>query len=188
MKLTTVVLWAAFGVSSHAYAGLLGDTVSFAGASSGTTTFTLNSSGSAVVGNPSVEAFFCIGPNANNCLSSGFASEVNISNSAISFLFAGSNSGSTGGFTFTISGIDVPVISVTGGGSLQQGSFGLSSFTASSITFAGTAAGGFAAIGGQTLTFNVGQVPEPSTWALTGFGAVLLAWSARRRFHPAKMQ
>lgn len=183
MKLASAFLTGVFGLSSVAYGGLLGDSVNFATSATGTTTISAPSVASAVVVNPGAEALFCVGPNFDGCVTSGFHGTANLSDNAISFLFSGSNSGSTGGFTFVISGINLPVLSVTPtGGSLNLGTFGVSAFTASSITFAGTAAGGFDAFGGRTLTFAVTQAPEPTTLCLSGAGLALLAWQARRRF------
>jgi hypothetical protein len=177
--------------ASPASATLIGDSVGFTTASTGTTTITGGSSGVTVV-DPGSEFAACVGPNDDGCIISGLSVGVDIGDSTITFSFVGSTSDATGNFSITISSIDEIISSVTGGPlNLTVGAFDLASFDAHSITFTGTPGSfgpfvGYSALGEivQSVTFKIGAigaVPEPATLTLIGVGLLGLGLTKRRR-------
>ena len=144
-------------------------TVAFSIFTSVTGTVTISplgaSSTSAVNGNPPSFGF-CIGPNADNCHSSGMFGSVSVTSTQVTVNFVGSTdtAGGTVANTFVvqISGFN-SITNVSLGSTLNSftaGSFGFTSFTPNSITFTGTTStpGTFDAVngnGGVTFTFNI---------------------------------
>ena len=100
---------------------------------------------------------FCVGPNTDNCGGSGLSSSVTITATQVIFGFSGSTFSATGTFVVQISGFTSTINSVTlNSGAMIAGTIGVtSSFPANSITFTGTANGGFNCFGGCTVAFNV---------------------------------
>jgi PEP-CTERM motif len=160
---------------------LLGSPVTGTSSVTGTTTINpLGALGNTVVG-PGPEFGFCVGPNANNCVSSGLSGSVDISDAQIAFTFFGSTNAATGSFSVLLSNFSQTILNVAYvSGALQNGSFGLTSFNSSSILFTGTPSGNYSAIGGDTILFNVTSVPEPASLTLLGLGLAGIAARSRR--------
>jgi len=138
--------------------GLLGNSVTFTTSETGSVTITpLGGPSSPEVVNGGSIFGFCVGPNADNCVSSGVSGSVTITANQVSFTFFGSTDPATGTFVIQINGFTTTINNVTyDSGALAGGTFGLTSFTTNSMTFTGTASGaGFNAIGGITITFDV---------------------------------
>lgn len=134
---------------------------------------------------------FCVGPNLDGCLTSGLSGAVTITNNQVIFTFFGSSFPATGTFVVQMSGFDVTLTNVTlSSGALASGTFGLTSFTANSMTFTGTVnASGFAAPAGHTIIFNVSSSPSspsptplPSSiiFVITGLACAALYAATRR--------
>ena len=143
----------------------------------------------AVVGN-GAEFGFCVGPNLDNCSSSGLSASVDISATQVAVTFFGGTFPATGTFVIQLSGFNVPITGATlASGSLSSGSFAITGQTSNSITFTGSVNGGaFAAVGGRTLVFNVTTgtppppVPPPSTLVLLLAGISIVGmWHVFRR-------
>jgi hypothetical protein len=172
-----------FAIASPCLAGLIGSPVSGSTSVTGSTTIDpLGSLGSTTVG-AGTEFSFCVGPNADNCASSGLFGSVDISDNAVTFSFFGSTFPTDGSFDVMLSGFNPVIQSVTFiSGALLGGSFGLTSFTSSSMTFTGSvgAGGVYDAVGGVDIIFDVASVPEPGSLFLGGLG-ILVGIIARRR-------
>ena len=179
--------------ASPASATLIGDSVDFTTATTGTTTFTTGGGGaSGIVANVGAAIFtFCVGPNNTNCgpnfdISGGLKVRVFIEDgSTIEFIFNGKTLSATGSFSITISNIDDIINNVTGGLNSQWdiGTFALTSFDSHSITFTGTAGpGGYLHTGSAEYTIVSSiAVPEPATLTLIGVGLLGLGLTKRRR-------
>jgi hypothetical protein len=135
---------------------------------------------------------FCVGPNLDNCTSSGLTGSMTISSNPVAFTFSGGTLPATGTFVIQVSGL--PGISnVTySKGSLDVGSFGLQSFTNSSMTFIGSVNGGGFDAGfliGSTISFNIttGSTPPPVPlptsviFVVTGLASVAMYVTIRRK-------
>jgi hypothetical protein len=170
--------------TSVASAGMVGDTINLNAFAFFQTSIATVGATTATVADPGPEFAVCVGPFNNQCVTSGMSGLVNISDQNIAFTFFGSTLPHTGLFVLQLSGFTDQIIGVTRtGGSLNDGLFGLASFNANSISFAGLTMNSFDAIGGQTITFNVAQsdvtaVPEPSLslWVLLGLVMVFVGW------------
>jgi hypothetical protein len=140
---------------------LLGTVVTFSTSETAAVTISpLSSPPGASVGSGTVNGgqifTFCVGPNGDNCMSSGLYGSVTIAANTVNFTFYGSTFPATGTFAITISGFS-SLNSVTlapNTGSLQLGSFGVTN-TANSMMFTGTTSSGFASNPGVPITFNV---------------------------------
>jgi hypothetical protein len=162
---------------------LVGATVTGTSAVTGGTTISpLGSLGSAVVG-PGPEFGFCVGPNLDNCVSSGLSGAIDLSASSITFGFAGSTLSTTGSFIITLTSAQPLFGAVALSSPAIPGfTFGLTSATPTSLVFTGTPSGGtYNAIGGSSATFSVASVPEPGSLVLLGLGLVCCSRFVRRR-------
>ena len=139
--------------------GLPGNSANFTPSASGNITITPPGTTMETVSEATntINFAFCVGPNFDNCMSSGMYGSVTISANQVSFQFYGSTEPDAGSFVIYISGLTSTINSVTPNtGSLGTGTFGLTSFTSSSMTFTGTtSSGGFDAVGGIGFTFNI---------------------------------
>ncbi|MCU1330200.1 MAG: hypothetical protein JWN34_5570 [Bryobacterales bacterium] len=185
-------------------AGLIGSPVTLTTSQTGGTTITAGSS--STVGSGS-EFSYCLGPNSNNCVSSGVTSGIDISDNVIDFFFTGGTFETDGSFTLVLSGFNVPITGVTASSTTVGFPFSLISFDSSSITFTGTPSavapttpfnsssvtlpnrpsGGssYDAVGGSSASFAVttdtAEAPEPASIALVGLGATLIGLVQYRR-------
>ena len=101
--------------------------------------------------------FFCVGPNGDNCVSSGMSMAYTMSGTQVFVNFSGSTFSSSGTFKVTLSNFSATILSATyNSGSLITGGFSLTSVGAHTLEFTGSATGGgFNAIGGRTIIFDV---------------------------------
>ncbi len=180
--------------ASPATADLVGASYDFSVSSTGTVDIVSQSPNGGYT-DPS-GPFFCIGP-ANGCdVGSGVSSflsfaDVSSGSATITFTFFGSTFGSTGSFAVDLNNWSLPngekILGITyGSGNFSQGDFSSVSFNGSDAVFTGTSnGGGFSALGGRSVVFDVtlGTVPEASTWAmlLAGFAGLGLAGSRASR-------
>lgn len=105
------------------------------------------------------------------CFGSGLSGSLSVTGTQVTFNFFGStDSGNPGSFTINLTNFTTPITGVTlAFGALNYGTFGLSGFTANSISFTGNTginSQSIDAIGGSTFTFNVTTTPEPSSGVL----------------------
>ena len=191
MKSFLLAASAAVLLASPAMAGIVGSTHNFSTSTTGSTTLT--SSGAGSYTDPA-NGSICVGPNSNNCVSSGMAgvysfADVDPSLSQITFHFAGSTFSADGSFSVLLSDFANPGSMVTGvafsSGNIGPNDFGFGvTWDGTTATFTGTTApsfGDYFAPGGRSATFNVTLVPEPSTCALLGAGLAVLAVGGKRR-------
>jgi Bacterial Ig-like domain (group 2) len=138
--------------------GLPGNSANFTPSASGAITITPTGTTTQTLSEATntITFAFCVGPNADNCNSSGMYGTATISANQVTFQFYGSTNSAAGSFVIYISGLTSTIDSVTPNtGSLGTGTFGLTSFTSNSMTFTGTTSSGFNAVGGLAFTFNV---------------------------------
>src|SRR5262249_49997043 len=188
MKSFLLAASAAVLLASPAMPGIVGSTHNFSTSTTGSTTLT--SSGAGSYTDPA-NGSICVGPNSNNCVSSGMAgvysfADVDPSLSQITFHFAGSTFSADGSFSVLLSDFANPGSMVTGvafsSGNIGPNDFGFGvTWDGTTATFTGTPIGNYFAEGGRFATFDVTIVPEPSTCALLGAGLAGLAAARRRR-------
>jgi hypothetical protein len=135
---------------------------------------------------------FCI--NGDGCSTAGLFGAVSVTATQVSFTFFGSTTAESGSFTINLTnftGAPITGVSLVSG-SLIDGSFAVSGFTANSISFTGATTTDFNGVGGRTITFAVAtatapppSVPALSTWALAMTAIVLGGLGALRLWRPA---
>ncbi len=161
---------AMYTITANTSGSLLGSQFNLTTSETGTVTVT-------PLGGPTPETVtggtifsFCVGPNANNCASSGMYGSATITANQVSFAFSGSTNGASGTFVIQMTGFTTMINNVTlNSGALLSGTFGVTSVTSNSMTFTGTTSGtGFDAVGGATITFNVAPLASPATFSATG--------------------
>lgn len=153
----------AFGFSaSAAPVQLLGDAIDFTASASGVFTVTAIGGGPAdragVVVGDGGEYSLCIGPNLNDCSTSGAGYLLDVGESTVTFsLFGGTNFVvGTGTVDLVISGIDEELQAVTGGPLvMHNGVLSLQGFDAHSMTFRVEGDGGLLFIPNESVTFEV---------------------------------
>jgi hypothetical protein len=125
----------------------------------------------------------CVGPNGDNCASSGMSGFADFSDTKVDFFFIGSTFPTTGTFTLLFNGFNTSILNVTySSGSLISGSFALTSFGSTSILFTGSVTGSnFGAFGGRTIEFNITSAPEPAVASGTVLGLLAIGLIARRK-------
>jgi hypothetical protein len=176
-------------LASLAWAGLLGSPVNLNTSETGTVTITpLGGPFASTVGT-SAEYQICVGPNADNCVSSGLLGHINISDTQVSFTFTGGTFSATGTFVVELSGFNQTITNVTySSGAIGAGSFGLTSFTNHSMTFTGTVNAGSFAGDTPATVFNITSTSIPATplpssaiLGIAGLAALTMIYMVRRR-------
>lgn len=126
----------------------------------GVTVTPYNNASFAIPAGPS----FCIGPNTNNCISTGLSGNITFSGNQVIFSFFGGTQSASGTFVLNLYGFNpAEIASVTyNSGALVTGSFNLTSFTPGSMVFTGTVDNGnFSASNGRTIVFDIVTVKPP---------------------------
>ena len=192
MKTILLAASAAVLLASPAMAGIVGSTHDFSTSTTGTTTIT--SSGAGSYTDPA-NASFCVGPNSDDCASSGLAgtyvfSDLNASLSQITFQFSGGTDQANGSFSILLSNFADPGSTITGvafssGNIDPSDDFGFGvTWDGTTATFTGTPSSfnDYFAVGGRSATFDVtlAPIPEPSTYALLAAGLVSILALRRR--------
>lgn len=132
---------------------------------------------------------FCVGP-PNACSSgSGVSGSTSVSGTQVAFTFFGSTNSNSGTFTINLINFTTPITGVTyvsgAFNNSPAATFTATGFTSSSLTFTGSTTGGFDALGGDTIIFDVttaAAVPEPSSVVLFSTILVGIMFLGRRRF------
>lgn len=165
-----------------ASAGMIGNNVSVTTSATGDVTITPSGAGPAVVVDPGAEFTLCVGP-GDGCGQAGLFTSVDFKDATIDFQFFGSTGGMTGGtFTLVFTGIQDSIVNVINlGGSLNGGTFDVSAFDTSSITFTGTTGGAFDGTNGPTISFAVTQAPEPASVFTAALGLFAVGLSRLRK-------
>jgi hypothetical protein len=173
--------------AAPASASLINQTVDFYTGQTGSTT--INPTGGpfpVTVIDPGAEAGACIGPNTDNCVTSGMSMVVDIGSDNIGVLFFGSTTpAGPGGFSFLLDGFSDTILNVTPLlGSLTDGTFGLAAVGPHSVAFSGSTVDSFNAGSGSVFVFSLStadRVPEPGTIGLTLTALGALTWTHGRK-------
>jgi hypothetical protein len=158
----TVAAALSLALTSASVAGLTGS--QYTVSTSVTGSVSINPTGAGTYTAPAGPSF-CIGPNADNCTSSGLSGSVSFTDNQLSFFFTGSSNPASGTFVVNLTNFSVPILGVTYvSGGLNSGSFALTSSNSSSMVFTGTTNGNgfnFNGIGGVNIIFNVATPAPP---------------------------
>ncbi len=133
---------------------------------------------------------FCVGPNLDNCQTSGLFGAVSITDTQLKISFVGDVFIADGSFTLNFTGFDGLLRAVTpdrSSGSLLAGSFRLASFNSSQMTLSGYAdSSGFISYNGTNkpaylFDLTTGTASEPASLLLSGLGLTGIALLGRHR-------
>jgi hypothetical protein len=158
--------------ASTSMADIVGSTYNFSASSTGTTTIT--SSGAGSYTDPT-GAGFCVGPNSDNCTSSGMFgfylfSQVSSTEDRIDFVFSGGTDNADGTFSIdlgnfvTLDGETITGVTYDSGNLAFDGDFSKVTWDGTDAIFTGTAGtSGYDAFGRSQVFFDVAVTPAAST-------------------------